>query len=123
LLEFSDQDNGAIIVSPLTVAPPENAILELALYDEYDEFQTNEIDDDIKIRYTFTMNQDAVQASIDDQSFDVINPGDFFEGQLIGIHSDDFTTDNFESKISTIIGNTITVEEVLEFTPQVKRQD
>tara|TARA_R110000868_G_C10972548_1_gene770408 strand:- start:2575 stop:4995 length:2421 start_codon:yes stop_codon:yes gene_type:complete len=116
---LSLQNQNVIVVDALPLAPPVNAIVELALYDEYETYQSNDLDDTIKLKYTFTMNQDLITVSIDNTSFEVANPTEFFVGQKIAVHSDDFTRDNFESTILTILGNIVTLEESLDFVPQV----
>jgi hypothetical protein len=119
ITDFSTQNNSAIIIDALPVAPPENAIIELASYPDQPIYGTDDDSDALKLRYSFTMNQDAITVSIDNTSFEVANPGEFFEGQEIGIHSDDFTRDVFSTTIETIVGSVITVSDTLDFTPQV----
>lgn len=119
ITDFDDQNLQAILVSALPSTPPVNAILELATYDEFDVYGVDEVHDLIKIKYTFNMDQDEITVQIDDQNFEIANPGDFFIGQSVAIHSDDFTRDNLVSTISNISGSQITLESPLDFTPQV----
>lgn len=116
---LSAQNPNGIDVEALPSLPPQGAIVELAEYDDYELKGENDTDDTVKEKYTFTMNQDGVSVAIDNQNFEVSNIGDFFEGQKIAVHSDDFTRDEFEATIETILGNVITLTETLDFIPQV----
>lgn len=103
-LSLDQQDNRAINISALSLAPGVDYIVELANY----EFQ----DRKVRLKYTFTMNQDEFI-----NSTDIANPFEFFIGQKVAVHSDDFARDEFETTITNIVGSTITFES-LGFTPQ-----
>jgi hypothetical protein len=119
IVALNDQDLNAIDIEALPSQPPENAIVELATYDNYPAYTGDDLVDSMKLKYTFTMAQTFITSVASNQEFDVDDISQFFEGQLIAVHSDDFTSDNFESKIVTIVGNTITLEAALDFLPVI----
>jgi len=118
-VSLDQQSNTSINITALSMTPPANSIVELALYDDFEDYGTDEISDYVKIKYTFTMNSSLITAVTDESNFEVIDVSKFFIGQLISVRSEDFTRDNFESTISNIVGDLITLSSPLDFTPVI----
>lgn len=114
---FSDSNENAIIINPpLPSPPPVDAVFEL---DVYNEQPLNEAGDLVKIKYSFTMEQKRIISVADSQTFDVDDTINLFIGQIVTVRSPDFVNDIFPETaiIDNIVGNTITLESALSFTP------
>ena len=110
LSSLDTQDKAALNITALSASPSAEYIIEPALYSEY----TDEL---VPLKYTFTMNQDEISAVTSASVFTVTNGADFFIGQRIAVHSDDYARDQLEAVIDSIAGNIITLTEALPFTP------
>lgn len=116
LLSFDTQTSNGIIVDPLPSAPLAGYVVEIA---EYTELESNEISDLAKQKYTFTSAQTEITSVTSSTQFSVASASDYFEGQLIYVHSDDYLRDSNEVTIDTVVGSTITLTQPLNITPQV----
>ena len=112
LLSLDTQDSSAIIITALSSAPSAGFVVEPALYSDY----TDEL---VPLKYTFTMNQDEITAVTSTSVFTVTSGADFFVGQRIAVHSDDYARDALDVTIDSIAGNIITLTEALSFTPVI----
>ena len=113
--DLSNQD--AININPaLPSPPPADAVFELDIYGEQ---PLNEAGDLVKLKFCFTMEQKTITSVTDNQTFDVNDTIGLFIGQLVTIHSPDYLDDVFPETaiIDNIVGNTITLESALSFTP------
>lgn len=110
-------NNYMLLDSALTVAPGEDYIIELPLYDNTSE----DAEDKYKIRFAYFNSQVEITSVTDNQTFEVDTPGELFLGSKIYVHSDDYSRDSFEEEtsIDDITGNTITLSNPLSFTPQI----
>jgi len=108
-------DYRLILDPPLSSTPPAGAIIELAKYNEYTNEELEQI---LKLKYTFTTPQAEITSVVDSQEFDVDTLDGFAEGQLVAFHSPDFTRDSDTARIDSIVGNTITLDNALNTTPQ-----
>ena len=115
---FDNINNELINITPaLSLAPSEDYIVEIPLYDESDA----ESDSEYKERYTYQSHQAIITSVTDDKTFDVATPERFIEGGRLYVHSPDYTNTSFDnlSTIDTIVGNTITLTSDLPFTPLI----
>lgn len=111
LTGIDEQNINAIFISELSAMPLLGYVLEFSFFDDI----TSNL---FKLRYTFTMRSSQITSVINSQEFDVIDASLFFIGQLINIHSDDYTRDQ-DAVIDSIAGNTITLTEPLDFIPEI----
>ena len=109
-------ENRLILDPPLPSPPPAGAILELAKVDEYGD---TDLEQTLKLKYSFTMPSMKLTAVTDSQEFDVENTEGLEVGMLINIHSDDYSSDSITVRIDSIVLNTITLVSALNFTPSI----
>lgn len=112
---FSLQNQNAIIVSELPIAPQQGYTLELALYED----QTTDISEQVKIQYAFSMEQAEIISVTDSSTFEVDDASKFAVDMLINVHSDDYDRDSKELEIDSININEITLKQPLSFTPVI----
>jgi hypothetical protein len=108
-------ENG-IIVSPLSLAPPEGYFVDVT---EYPTSSDPEIEALIKAMYCFWNNQATVATGISQTQF-TVSPSylpDLAVGYLVKIHDDLYTKESIETEITDITGVTITVADPLGFFP------
>lgn len=115
ITSFSQQNQNAIIVDALPVAPQQGYILELAQY----ENQDTEIQDQVKLQYAFSMSQAEITSVTDASTFEVDNIAKFNANMLVSVHSDDYDRDSEELEIDSINANEITLKQPLSFTPVI----
>ena len=109
--------NALLIDPPLSVAPVDGYIVEIAPYDSQGN---SDIAERAKLKYSFKMAQIEIDLAISESQFEA-DTTYLSEGQKIYIHSDDFTrdsSDDREVEIDDITGNVITLNKDLEFIPQ-----
>lgn len=119
LVGFSLQNPYAIEIEAMPSIAPNDAIVELALYGEYPLKGESDVVDVLKLKYTFTMTQASIISVTSESEFELDDASHLFEGAKIAIHSDDYARDNLQSTILSIVGNVITLDEPLDFTPVI----
>lgn len=117
LLSFDAQNNSAVNIEALPTTPPVDAIFELANHPTQPSF-TSDLGKYIKTKYGFSMEQQEITSVTNDATFEVSNVLEFFIGQRVGVHSQDFTRDEINAEILNITINTIELTTDLPFTPQ-----
>ena len=117
LLRLDDQDRNTIIVEELPTAPLLDYIVELANYDDQDDYGTSDAVDTMKQKYSFTMPQVGVTSGDSAYIFDVDSVDNLFVGASVSVHSLGFTVSSDSSKIVDITGLKVTVDTDLSFTP------
>jgi len=112
---FLPSRNDTLLISPLSVAPPEDYVVVMPDYSG--DSSTKAI---WKNLHCFVAPVVDVVSGIDDFSFTVdgADISKFFIGGFVRVHNADFTNDSERQEITDIIGNTITVGKSLGFTPQ-----
>lgn len=113
---FDPSDSYRLLVSPsLSSAPSEDFIVDIANYDDSsDEVQTT-----FKNVFGFVDTQVDVTSGSSQTQFD-IDVGDvskFIVGKPVIVHLDDWSQYSTETKVASVSGTTITVEDSLGFTP------
>jgi len=103
------QNNNALITEALAFSPTLGMIVEFGSY-----YST--ISDLFKLKYTFKMRSDTITSVTSDAIFEVVDASQFFVGQTINIHSEDYTRDE-NAVIDSINVNEITLTIDLSFTP------
>jgi hypothetical protein len=112
-----------LVIEPLSIAPPEDYLVDMPKYPEVDpDPQTQR---KWKDQHVFSGLEVGIVSGTDDFSFDIpgANVGDFFEGAVVRVHNADFsidstpTIDTPDAVITDITGTTITVNRSLGFTP------
>lgn len=122
IVGFSGSNDNGIAISPaLPSAPPANSVFELDIYGNQ---PINEAGDLVKIKYSHFMERKNLISVADSQNFDVDDTIGLFIGQKVQVHSLDYTDDSFgtEHTIDNIVGNTITLDSALSFTPAIGYQ-
>ena len=130
LIGFSDTSLTALDITALSVAPPEDYILDLPYYPN----TANKDDRRLmkSIHCFWTPRVDITTNSVDNFSFEV-SPGDidkFLIDAYVRVHSIDFSDDSVESSLDddaiitdvNTTTNIITVDKDLSFTPQLNDQ-
>lgn len=119
ILKRSETNVNAIVLdSPLSQVPQNGYVVEVPEYDP----TSSTIDEDYKLRFTFNNSQVVITSSIDNISFEVAEPEKLVVGSEIYIHAKDYARDSFNDgsfKIESIVGNLVTLNKALEFTPLV----
>lgn len=107
-----------ILSPPLGFTPQVGDIVELATYGSGSD-PSNPENTLAKVLHVFLSPQVAVVAGTSQTEFSVGGGdiGKFFEGCTVRVHSEDFTQDSGEVRVSTIVGTTITVDSALGFVP------
>ena len=105
-----------LLIEELPSAPLEGYTVELAKYEEYTE---EELELMAKLTYTFTMPSSLITGVTDDKTFDVADISNIFIGMEVNVHAGDYSTDSELRIIDDIVGNTITLESDLDFTPTI----
>lgn len=98
-----------LIVSGLTIIPQENNVLEFVNYDSQGSTQ--------KLLHGCFTPSVQVTSGISQTEFTVADSSKFFVGALIEIVNESFTQLSEELTVETIIGNNITVNNPIGFTP------
>jgi hypothetical protein len=103
--------------SALPFTPGEGYILEPVDYDD----SSQEIDSDYKLKFVHINATSEITAVTDALSFDVLDGSKVVEGSSIYVHSADYTRDSASELITidSVVGNTVTLDSALPFTPQV----
>jgi len=117
LVGFSPGDDYKMIVNPPLSAPPlEDYIIDIALYGNTTDKTVNE---KYKLIHCYIEPQVSVASGSSSTVFDVDGGdiGKFFVGSILRVHDFDYSDDSPEVRILTIVGNTITVDAALGFTP------
>ena len=111
-------NNGLLLDPPLPSPPPAGAIVELAFYEEYGDTELELV---LKKTYTFTMPSSLLTAVTDAKTFQVdpLEIGLYTVGMEVQVHSEDYVRDSSTRIIDDITGNTITLNEDLEFLPLI----
>jgi len=102
--------------TPLSMAPTAGWIIDVPPYPDSTDRDENRL---YKLFHCFLSPQVDVVSGASDTEFDV-DPGDvdkFFEGAIVKLHSEDFSTVSDEVRVLSIAGDTITVDASLGFTP------
>ena len=119
ILKRSDTNIDAIVLdSPLSQVPQDGYVVEVPEYDP----GSSTIDEDYKLRFTFNNSQVVITTSIDNISFEVAEIEKLVIGSEIYIHAKDYARDSFNDgvyKIESIVGNLVTLDKALEFTPLI----
>lgn len=114
---FDPADNTALFVSPpLSFTPAPGDILDLAAYST----STDNLDQaKAKLIHVFLSPSVAVVSGASNTQFDV-GAGDiakFSVGRTVIVHNADYTNLSDEVLVQSVVGNTITVDATLGFTP------
>jgi hypothetical protein len=109
--------NALLLESPLSFTPTENMVVEFPEYDDTD----SSIDSDYKLQFGFLTAQADITNVISDSVVEVSDGSKLVIGSDIYVHSVDYVRSSFRDnrKIIDIVGNTITFESDLPFTPLV----
>jgi hypothetical protein len=117
LTGFDPADRYKMLVSPaLSGAPSAGYIIDLPKYPTDTDPNTNRLH---KLIHAFTSPRVSVTSGTSGTSFDV-GAGDvakFFVGGIVEVHNTGFTVVSPETKVASVVGTTITVEDDLGFTP------
>jgi len=113
-------DSNIMLVSPaLSFVPGSSHQVGIPEYNDIDA----DTDNDYKIRFAHWDAQVIVSVSDTATSFSVSNPGDLAVDSEIYVHSPDYTSDSFEEEtiftVVSIVGPVVTLDNALNFTPQV----
>jgi hypothetical protein len=111
LESFDPQNDSAIIVSTLSFTPSDGFVLNMPTYQN--------ASNKWKVSHGFLCPSIQVVSGISNTSFTVNAPdvADLFEGAIIRLHNEDYSTRSVETKIDTIVSTTITTVDDLGFTP------
>jgi hypothetical protein len=109
-------DNGMLLDPPLPSAPLAGYYVELAKYTDY---STEELEEIAKLSHTFTMPSSLITSVTDNKTFEVADIADFTVGMQINVHAEDYTLDSKLRLIDDITGNTITLDEDLDISPEI----
>jgi len=117
ILSLAAENDEVLNIEALPSAPLEGYIVEIPKYDE----SSAEIDELYKGRYTYASEQKTVSAVTDAQIFELDNASNFQAGMLIQVRAEDYTNDSGDNgvEILTVVANTITLVEPLDFIPLV----
>lgn len=118
-LGFDSADSSSMLVSGLGFAPASGYIVELPLYATASAATNSEY----KTLYTHLNPSVSVVSGTSQTVFMVSGAdiGKFIVGQVLKIRSADWSTVSVESYISSIVGNTITVDTALGFIPSASQ--
>lgn len=108
------QNPNTLVVDALSFTPQEGDIVELA---KFTNLEDNAITERSKIKYVWTNQQSEITSVVSESEFDIDDTTLFFEGGLIEVHTEDYTTVLEEATIDTIVGNTITLNAPLSVLP------
>jgi hypothetical protein len=117
ILSLAAENDEVLNIEALPSAPLEGYIVEIPKYDE----SSAEIDKIYKGRYTYASEQKTVGAVTDAQIFELDDASNFQAGMLIQVRAEDYTNDSGDNgvEILTVVANTITLVEPLDFIPLV----
>jgi hypothetical protein len=117
--ELSTTDNTALILDPaLSFTPLEDYIAEIPDYED----SSSDIDASYKLQFAHMTAQVKITSVTDNKTFDVDDATKLLEGSEVYVHSKDYTRDSFDDDsytIDSIVGNTITLDKALSFTPVI----
>jgi hypothetical protein len=130
LVGFSDDTLTGLDVTPFTVVPSENYLVDLPYYPE-----TASADDrrTMKAIHAFWTPRVTITANSVDNFRFTVSPSDidkFLVGAFVRVHSEDFTDDSVETaldddaevvEVNTVL-NEVVVDRDLSFTPQLNNQ-
>lgn len=108
VVEITTVEDGYIAVTPLTITPLENYIIDLAPYDN--------AGDNAKTLHTFGSPQLEITVAIDNISFEVDQPSLIFSNSIVQVHDADYNN-NEQKEVESVVGNVVTLKEALSFTP------
>lgn len=115
-----DQSNQDFLLlqDNLPSPPLENYIVEQPEYEESSE----DIDRIYKDQFVFLNGEQTIASVTSNSVFELVDASNVRAGYLTYIHNDDYSRDSFldgESKVASVVGNVVTLEEDLTFTPEV----
>lgn len=116
LTGISPTNNYLLTCSALSIAPPEDYIIDI---DNYPSSIDPNVNAFYKIMHAFLSPTVTVVSGIDSRNF-TVDPGDtgkFFVGSIVEVHSEDYSIASGELTVTLIVGNQITVDAPLGFTP------
>ena len=115
LLGVDPQNSNALLVETLSTAPLEGYIVEIPLYDN----ASQTVNDSYKLQFSHMTFKGEIDTVASNSEFDVLDASGLVIGSEVVINSPDFTRDSFGETylINDIVGNTITLDKDLPFTP------
>ena len=116
--EIDPTNNAALILdTPLSFTPSAGYIVEVPDYNDAGAG----IDSEYKLQFGYNTARVTITSVTDNKTFDVDLPDNLSLTSLIYVHSDDYleTSSSELIRIESIIGNTVTLESDLPFTPQI----
>ena len=116
--EIDPTNNAALILdTPLSFTPSAGYIVEVPDYNDTDAG----IDSEYKLQFGYNTTRVTITSVTDAKTFDVDLPDNLVVPSLIYVHSDDYleTSSSELIRIESIVGNTVTLESDLPFTPQI----
>lgn len=130
LIGFSEDTLYGLDVTPFTVVPSEDYIVDLPYYPETAETDDRRI---MKAIHAFFTPRVTITANSADNFTFEVDPSDidkFLVGAFVRVHSDDFIDDSVESSLDddaevvdvNTTTNIVTVDRDLTFTPQLNNQ-
>lgn len=117
LVRFSSSNNSIMVIDPaLPSVPQENYIIEMAHYPTSSEAKVGAL---WKTVHCFMNPEVLVVSSASNFSLEVaaLDTPKFFVGSIIRVHNYDYTSDSGDVVVTEIVGNTITVNQDLGYTP------
>lgn len=120
LNSFNPSDITEMIVTPaLTFTPTSSHFVGIPEYNN----TSSDIDNDYKIQFVHLDAKVEISVVIDNISFEVSTPLNLAVGSEIYVHSPNYTRDSFITgvvhTIVSIVGDIVTLDTALDFTPQV----
>jgi len=119
LVGFSDSDNYLMLVDPaLPWVPASGYVIDVAQYPATNNPEDNVV---LKRRYVYTNPTVDVVSGASQTQFDVApaDIGKFLVGASLMIHDIPYDIISNEVKVLSVLGNTVTTDEALGFTPLV----
>lgn len=115
ILSLAPENDEVLNIEALPSAPLEGYVIEIPRYDE----SSADIDAIYKGRYTYANEQKVVASVVDSQVFDLDDASNYKTGMLIQVKAENYANDTGDAgvEILTVVGNTITLVEPLDFTP------
>lgn len=116
-LGFDPGNDYKMLITPsLSIVPSENYILEVSEYPNNNVALENV---KLKTLHCFFNPKLYVTGGTSGTVFDVSDATNIFVGSIVRVHSFDYSVDSEETKVLSVAGNTITVNDDLGFTPIV----